>query len=97
MVKVSEFLKENAQSATLERLFWIKVPEDLLNETQFEHKQCQPHVFAVELGDDWIKLEFLVRSLANMRCTCPGYGTKQQRDFIIHFAHNMIEQLNIKT
>ncbi len=95
--KINSFLEENAVRSSLNQLFWIKMPEDILSEIQFQHRHCQPHVFAVELGREWIKLEFYVRSLTNMRCTCPGYGTRQQREFIINFAHTMIERLDIRT
>jgi len=95
--KVTAFLKENAIPSSLEQLFWVKIPQDLLNETQFEHIDCQPHAFAVEVGEDWIKLEFLVRSMKNMQCTCPDYGTEQQQRFIINFALGMLKQLDVGT
>ena len=95
--KICAFLKENATPSGLEQLFWVKVPQDLLNETQFEHTDCQPHAFAVEVGEDWVKLEFLIRSMKNMRCTCPAYSTEQQQQFIINFALGMLKQLDIGT
>jgi len=95
--KISDYLRENSASSNLDQVFWVEIPKDILSETQFEHSNCQPHAFAVELGHDWVKLEFLVRSLKNMQCTCPGYGTKQQRNFIINFAHSMVAQLGINT
>jgi hypothetical protein len=97
MEKVSAFLTENATKSNLDQIFWVKIPDDLLSEKQFQHLDCRPHAFAVELGSDWIKLEFLVRSLKHMRCDCPGYCTRQQQDFVINFAHNMIKQLDITT
>ena len=97
MKKISVFLIENCSFSNLDQLFWVKIPQDLLSENQFQHRDCQPHAFAVELGHDWVKLEFLVRSLNNMQCTCPGYSTRQQRIFIINFAHSMIKHLEINT
>jgi hypothetical protein len=97
MQKLTGFLKENAMKSSLDNLFWIRIPDDILSETQFEHHSCRPHVFAVELGRDWLKLELFVRSLKTMQCTCPAYATPQQKDFIINFAHHMIDQLGIKT
>ena len=97
MDKISGFLKKNAIKSNLGQILWVQMPDDLLSDIQTEHRNCQPHVFAVELGSDWIKLEFFVRSLKNMRCICLGYCTHPQRDFIIDFAHGMIEQLGIKT
>jgi hypothetical protein len=97
MQKITGFLKENAMKSNLDNLFWIRIPDDILNETQFEHNNCKPHVFAVELGKDWLKLELYVRSLKKIQCSCPAYATPQQKDFIINFAHHMIEQLGIRT
>ena len=97
MERVSTFLKEVAISSGLSQVFWVRIPEDLLNKIQLDHQGCRPHVFAIELGPDWIKLEFFVRTLKNMRCTCPGYCTEPQRHYIISFAHGMTEQLGITT
>jgi len=97
MQKITGFLKENAMKSSLDSLFWIRIPDDILSEIQFEHRNCRPHVFAVELGKDWLKLELFIRSLKNMQCTCPAYATPQQKDFIINFAHHMIDQLDIRT
>jgi len=97
MKKITGFLGEHAMRSSLSKIFWVKIPDDLLSSVQYTHHDCQPHVFAVELGDHWIKLEFYVRSLKSMRCSCPGYCTEEQRNYIIHFAHNMIEQLGIRT
>ena len=95
--KIDTFLDENAIRSNLDQLYWVKIPEDLLSGIQFEHRDCQPHAFAIELGEDWVKLEFLVRSMKNMQCTCPGYCTGQQQNFIINFALQMLEQLDIIT
>ena len=93
----SAFLKEVALSSGLSQVFWVRIPEDLLSPIQFHHQDCRPHVFAIELGMDSIKFEFFVRNLKNMRCTCPGYCTEPQRNYIFSFAHGMIEQLGITT
>jgi hypothetical protein len=95
--KLRAHLKDTAMPSSMEGLFWVPLPEDILSETQYDHEDCKPHVFAVELGDDWIKMEFFVRNLANMRCTCSDYATRQQRDFIIRFAHTLIRDLGIRT
>lgn len=97
MDRVREFLKQHAIHSSLEQIFWVRIPDDLLDETQYLHRQCRPHVFAVELGQDWIKLELFVRTLKSMRCDCPGYCTPGQRDYIFRFADGMVEQLKIRT
>lgn len=97
MKAAKEFLRNNASGSALESLFWVRFPSDLLTEAQYAHRSCQPHVFAVETGSNWIRFEFFVRTLSSMKCTCPAYCSRQQRDFIINFANSMIEELGIAT
>ena len=97
MEKIDEFLYQTAMRSELEKLFWVKIPRDLLSAVQFQHVQCGPHVSAVELGTDWIKIEFFIRNLKDLQCTCQDYCTSQQRDFLMHFVQKMIEDLGIKT
>jgi hypothetical protein len=97
MKRINDFFKETALSSNLEGVYWVKLPHDFLNSTQFEHRQCQPHVFAVELGSDFFKLELFIRSLNGMQCTCPGFCNDKQMHYIFNFVHGMIEQLGIKT
>ncbi len=97
MKKIHTFFKENTTPSSLDGIFWVEIPEDLLGGIQFEHAHCKPHVFAVELGDHWVKAEFFVRSLTGMRCECQDYCTPQQQTFILSFIQGMIETLGIKT
>ncbi len=95
--RIKGFLAQNAIGSGMDGIFWVKVPSDLLTGAQHLHEACRPHVFAVELGRGFVKLELFIRSLANMRCTCPGFCTSPQRDFVIRFADSMLDQLNIRT
>ncbi len=97
MAHINGFLTKHAIRSSLDQIFWVQIPNDLLNETQYLHVQCRPHVFAVELGPGWIRLELFVRTLNSMRCDCPAYCTPSQRDYIFRFADGMIEQLKIRT
>ena len=97
MEKINGFLERHAIKSHLDRVFWVQIPESILSETQIKHAACQPHVFSVEMGPDWVKLEFFIRSLKTMGCTCPGYCTTKQMDHVIRFSHRMIEQLGIRT
>ncbi|MFP3911905.1 MAG: hypothetical protein ACLFUT_07495 [Desulfobacteraceae bacterium] len=97
MKKIIAFLEKVAIRSNLEQIFWIPVPRDMLSRTQFLHTDCQPHVFALELGDQWIKAEFFVRTLKTMRCDCPGYCTPQQREYVLNFTNGMLDQLGIST
>lgn len=95
MKKAETFLKKNAISSSLDKIFWVEIP--FVTEIQQAHSDCMPHVFGIELGVNWIKLEFFIRSLNNMRCNCPGYSNKQQSQFIIDYAQRLIDKLDLKT
>ncbi len=97
MEKIHAYLKKVAISSNLEKVYWSRIPEDLLDETQVKHRDCRPHVFAVELGRDWVKLECFLRSLKGMQCTCQGYCSEPQSLYIIRFAREMMDRLGIET
>jgi hypothetical protein len=95
--KIKNFLENHAIKSNLDQVFWVQIPDNLLTATQLEHRECRPHVFSVELGSSWVKIEFFIRSLSNMRCTCPGYCSPEQMSYIIAFSHSMIEQVGLRT
>ena len=95
--RVRDYLQEHAQASSLEGIWWVDLPEDLLSPEQFAHSDCRPFRFAVELGDDFVRFEFLIRSEQTMRCACIGYATRSQRDFILAFADRLVEELALRT
>jgi hypothetical protein len=97
MEKLNTFLGQDAIRSELEQLFWIQIPNELLNDIQVMHRECQPYQFAIELGNEWLKAEFFIRSKNNLRCACSEYCTPPQRDFIIQYIQDILETLDIKT
>ena len=97
MEKITAYLKEKSIRSRLNSIFWVEIPSDLLSGIQYEHKSCGPYVFAAERGDDWFKAEFFIRTLEGMACDCQDYATPQQREFILHFSHTMIDALEVQT
>lgn len=96
MERLKAHLEETFIASRLEQIYWAPLPDGLLTETQARHTGCKPHVFAVEVGTDWVKFEFLVRSLNTMHCTCPGYCTDAQREYVVGLADGILERLNIR-
>jgi hypothetical protein len=95
--RIRDYLGEHAQASGLADIWWVDLNEDLLSPDQFEHRDCTPFRFAVELGDNFVRFEFLIRSQKTMRCSCIGYATRQQRDFIMAFADRLVEDLELRT
>ncbi|MBW2610235.1 MAG: hypothetical protein JRC68_07805 [Deltaproteobacteria bacterium] len=97
MKKTDGFLEQNAIRSELEKIFWVAIPEGILNEVQSRHKGCQPYLFSIEMGADWIQVELFIRSQQGLRCTCQSYCTPLQRDFIFDFTEKMIKELGVRT
>jgi hypothetical protein len=100
--RVRQYLKEHATASSLNDLWWVDLPEDLLSPEQFAHRECRPFRFAVEVGepqvgDSFLRFEVLIRSREKMRCSCIDYATRQQRDFILAFADRLVEELALRT
>ncbi len=93
--KVRDYLEKVCEPSDLGNLFWIRVPDDILSPVQYEHRDCQPHCSAVELGDSMVKFEMLIRSRKKIRCKCIQMATSQQRNFILAFADKMMKDLGI--
>ncbi len=95
--RLREYLNDHATAAKLDGIWWVDLPEDLLSPTQYEHRECRPFRFAIELGDDFVRCEFLIRSRETMRCACIDYATRAQRDFILAYADRLVEDLGLRT
>ena len=95
--KIVSFLKQEAMSSGLEKVFWIEVPGNRLSKEQSGQDKLKPYVFAIELGNDWIKGELFLRSLGDFKGEYQGYCTSDQRDFILEYIESMINELGIST
>ena len=95
--RIKEYLNKKATTSGLEGIWWVELGKEQLSDAQKAHSDCQPHCFAVELGRNAIKFEFLIRSRRTMRCSCIGYATVQQRDWIMNFADELVAELELKT
>ncbi|MDF1577189.1 MAG: hypothetical protein P1P81_01955 [Desulfobulbales bacterium] len=93
---IETFLKRTLKPAPVNDLFWLGLPDDLLGESQRGHKDCGPFYFAVELGRDSISFELLVRSAANLHCSCINYADRAQRDFVLAFVDRLASEEKIR-
>ncbi|MCE5333693.1 MAG: hypothetical protein LLG06_03805 [Desulfobacteraceae bacterium] len=94
--KILEFLKENAESAVFDDIFWMQLPEELYSPIQKEHTGCHPFCFAVNLSMSRVDFELLIRTRRILRCNCIAYADHRQREYILDFVDKMLEELQIK-
>jgi hypothetical protein len=89
---LESYLKRTLTPGPIEGLFWLSIPPDLLAAEQQGHDECGPFYFGVELEDELLRFELLVRSQSNLHCTCIAYATKAQRDFVLSFVDTMLSE-----
>lgn len=96
MDTITTHLKETGYKSPLDGIFWLPLPESLLGKAQQEHNsQCSPYYLALELGQDWLRLEFLVRSEQRLRCDCIMYADPRQREAMMEFLDELIRNRDI--
>lgn len=94
--QIMDYLQKHTEKTILEGVYWVELPRELLTAVQLEHTDCHPHYFAINVNRNQAAFELLIRSRQIMRCSCIGYANREQRDHILRFADDMLQQLNIK-
>ncbi len=89
---IDSYLKRSLKPGPMVGLYWIVLPSDLLSTAQQEHDKCGPFYLAVEMENAGVRFELLVRSHANLHCSCIAYATSPQRQFVLDFIDKMISE-----
>ncbi|WP_339133016.1 MAG: hypothetical protein WGN25_11670 [Candidatus Electrothrix sp. GW3-4] len=89
---LDSYLKRILKSGPIEGVFWLELPQELLAPPQLNHPDCGPFYFSVILEKTEARIEFLVRSSRNIRCSCIDWATPEQRNFVLDFIDNMIKE-----
>jgi len=94
--RLAEHLDSMEFSAGVEDLYWLPVPETLLTACQKQHeRECGPYVLALEILDDALRLELLVRARNRLRCECVAYAEQGLVSHMIVYVHALLDELNI--
>jgi hypothetical protein len=95
--KLKGYLDQRFGPAEMGNVFWIPLPTGRLAPVQAEHLECQPFFAAIELLEDRLCLELLVRTRQRIRCDCIAYATETQRNDLIRMVDDMLAELEITT
>ena len=95
--KIKSYMDENFESSALDGIYWVSMDQNMLSDVQAEHIECQPFYFVIDLEPNLLACELLVRTKNRMRCSCIGYATDEQRDWILRFVDTIFERFEIKT
>lgn len=97
IVLVRQRLQENGLSGSLDGIYYLPVPLELLTDEQRTHQgECGPYIFVLEVPDETsLKLELLVRAQGKIRCSCVMYATSEQRAYIMDFLDAFLREMDI--
>ena len=91
------YLADHYGSSAMGGIYWIPIDDELLTDIQKAHVECRPHYVAVELDENRMACELLVRTKHRMRCDCIGYASQVQRNWLIALIDDIFHQLDILT
>lgn len=94
---IANYLENNALPDTIDGMYWLQIPSELLAEAQKSHQACAPFFLACELEEERIVFELLVRSKNTLHCPCMCYATKAQRDFLLAFMDALVSSTGIRS
>jgi hypothetical protein len=95
--KIKAFLDEHYAATGIDDLYWIPIEEEHLSAVQRAHADCAPFYFAVELEEERLSCELLIRSQNKIRCNCIAYADETQRNWIIAVVDAFFDKLEIIT
>ena len=95
--KVKAHLDGSFPAGSIDGVYWIPIAENLLSPDQAAHTECHPLCFAVDLEPERLICELLLRTQQRLRCSCIGYATEAQRNWIIQVIDGIFRKLDIKT
>ncbi len=93
--KLRALLAERFGPPELGGVYWIPLEPEHFSAMQRSHGDCRPFYFAVELKDQSLTCELLVRTRQRVRCDCIAYATHAQRNWIVAVIDDILENLDI--
>ncbi|MFW5735068.1 MAG: hypothetical protein ACOCWR_08420 [Oceanidesulfovibrio sp.] len=94
--RIAKRLNDMELNSSIDGVWWLNLPDDLLTPEQKDHAEsCGPHAVALEMEDDRLKMELLVRCRQVMRCACIAYATPEQRCRLIDWLDDLLKSLDI--
>ena len=93
---IESYLKRSLKQGPIEGVYWLELPPDLIGPEQQGHEQCGPFYFSIVLEEKSLRCEFLVRGADNLHCSCIAWATPAQRQFLMDFIDQLLEEEKIR-
>ena len=95
--KLKAYLDDNFAVVGYDGLYWLPLDPQLFEVIQTAHTECQPFYMAMELHDDQLSSELLVRTNQRSRCDCIQYASERQRNWLVQTIDSIFSRLDILT
>ncbi|WP_319759879.1 hypothetical protein [Maridesulfovibrio sp.] len=96
VAKIVDALKDVGFSGPIDDIFYLPIPDELLQDVQKEHMdECGPYFMALEVMENSMKIELLVRAQSKIRCECVAYATPEQRNHMLDYIDKFIMDLGV--
>lgn len=87
LAKIKSYFNQLEFASSIPDLYWLPVPEEMLTELQADHlASCGPYALALEITDEGLVLEALVRAQNQLHCECIAFADEQlvqhMRDYL---------------
>ena len=83
-------------AGSVEGMYWLPVAAEHLSPLQREHLPlCGPYALALEVEEDCLHLELLVRARNQLRCACVHYASPELRAHMLQYMDDMLRELHI--
>lgn len=89
------YLDENLGAPDMGGIYWMPLAPELMTDHQRDHADCHPLCLALELEEDRLSCELLVRTKNRIRCACIAYATPTQRAWLMDCVDAIFEKLRI--
>ena len=95
--KLKAYLDDTFGESGIDGLYWLPLDEACFNDVQRDHEACAPFFMALELGEDRLSAELLVRTRSRVRCDCMHYADERQRSWLVQTVDAIFDNLEIIT
>ncbi|MBF0480732.1 MAG: hypothetical protein HQK81_07640 [Desulfovibrionaceae bacterium] len=96
LARITGALEARGYESPLDGVYYLPAPLDLLSEEQAAHAgECGPYVLILEAGEDFLRLELLVRGRGKLRCSCIAYAGPVLRELAIGLIDALIRECDI--
>jgi hypothetical protein len=93
--KLKPYLDAHLHHPTVEGIYWLYLDEAHLSAAQRAHPECGAFYVAVELEEDRLVCELLVRCEQRIRCSCVAYADADQCRWVIGVIDAIFDKLEI--